>query len=125
VKDKTAPVVRIVSPVAGKRYARGPRMLTGTVNETGGIAQVFLRIRATTGGTTSAASHCRWFSGKRGVFTHRTPPCSRARFFRIGTDTKWSYLLPGRLGKGRYVVDVKVLDRAYNAGRGSVPFEVR
>jgi hypothetical protein len=59
------------------------------------------------------------------VFTHRTVPCSRARFFRVGTDTRFSYLLPARLRKGKYVLDVKVLDRAYNAGRSSVPFGVK
>jgi hypothetical protein len=46
----------------------------------------------------TAKSRCRWFSGKRGVFTHRTVPCSKARFFRVGTNPKFSYLLPSRLG---------------------------
>ena len=38
---------------------------------------------------------------------------------------KFSYLLPARLRHGKYVLDVKVLDRAYNAGRASVPFGVK
>jgi hypothetical protein len=125
VKDTTAPVIHISSLTPGKTYSSGPRELAGTVDETGGIAQVFLRVRATNGGNLTAASRCRWFSGKRGVFTHRTVPCSRARFFRIGTDPNFSYLLPSRLGKGKYVLDVKVLDRAYNAGRVAVPFKVK
>ena len=49
----------------------------------------------------------------------------KARFFRLGANPKFSYLLPSRLGKGKYVLDVKVLDRAYNAGRASVPFRVK
>jgi hypothetical protein len=118
-------VIHISSPMPGKTYSSGPRELAGTVDETGGIAQVFLRLRATDGGHLTAASRCRWFSGKRGVFTHRTVPCSRARFFRIGTDAKFSYLLPSRLGTGKYVLDVKVLDRAYNAGRMAVAFKVK
>ena len=124
-KDATPPVVHISSLEPGKQYDKGPRVLSGDVDENGGIAQVFLRLRATDGGDLTAASRCRWFSGKRGVFTNRTVPCSKARFFRIGTNAKFSYLLPARLGKGKYVFDVKVLDRAYNAGRSSTPFGVK
>ena len=124
-KDTIAPVIHVTSPAAGKDYPIGPRVLSGGVDEAGGIAQVFLRLRATDGGNLTSASRCRWFSGKRGVFTHRTVPCSKARFFRIGTSAKISYLLPARLRHGKYVLDVKVLDRAYNAGRASVPFGVR
>jgi hypothetical protein len=59
------------------------------------------------------------------VFTHRTVPCSKARYFRIGSNARWSYLLPARLRTGKYVLDVKVLDRAYNVGRMAVPFGVK
>ena len=61
----------------------------------------------------------------RVVFTHRTVPCSKARFFRLGSDPRFSYLLPTRLRSGKYALDVKVLDRAYNAGRMAVPFNVK
>ena len=125
VKDTTPPVVHVGSPVAGKEYARGPRLLSGSADDAGGIAQVFLRLRATAGGNVTSASRCRWFSGKRQVFTHRTVRCSRARFFRVGSQPKFSYLLPARLGKGKYVLDVKVLDRAYNARRETVSFKVK
>jgi hypothetical protein len=125
VKDTTPPVIKIGSLTPGKTYSSGPRLLAGEATDAGGIAQVFLRLRATDGGNLTAASRCRWFSGKRGVFTHRTVPCSKARFFRLGTNPKFSYLLPSRLGKGKYVLDVKVLDRAYNAGRMDVPFKVK
>jgi hypothetical protein len=125
VKDTTPPMVSVTSLTPGKTYRKGPRVLSGLAADAGGIAQVFLRLRATDGGKLTAASRCRWFSGKRGVFTHRTVPCSRARFFRIGANPKFSYLLPSRLGNGSYVLDVKVLDRAYNAGRSAVPFKVK
>ena len=36
-----------------------------------------------------------------------------------------SYLLPSRLRHGKYVLDVKVLDRADNAGRMTAPFSVK
>ena len=124
-KDTTPPAVHIDTITDGKTYPTGPRVLAGDVDDDGGIAQVFLRLRATDGGNLTAASRCRWFSGKRGVFTHRTVPCSRARFFRIGTDRHFSYLLPARLRHGRYVLEVKVLDRSYNAGRSVAAFGVR
>jgi hypothetical protein len=100
-------------------------VLAGQVDDAGGIAQVFLRLRSTDGGGLSAASRCQWFSGKRGVFTHRTVPCSKARFFRIGAKAGFSYLLPARLRTGKYVLDVKVLDRSYNVGRSAVAFGVK
>jgi hypothetical protein len=124
-KDTTPPVVRVSSLRARKTYSSGPRVLSGEAHDSGGIAQVFLRLRATNGGDLRSASKCRWFSGKRGAFTHRMVPCAKARFFRIGSNVRWSYLLPSKLGKGSYVLDVKVLDRAYNAGRATVPFKVR
>ena len=125
VKDTIAPVVHVGSPLPGKQYDRGPRLLSGAVDEASGIAEVFLRLRSTDGGALTSASRCRWFSGKRGVFTHRTVPCSKARYFRIGSNPRWSYLLPARLRTGKYVLDVKVLDRAYNAGRSAVAFGVK
>src|SRR3954453_18231633 len=124
-KDLTPPTVSLDSLTPGKTYSPGPGVLAGHAADSGGIAQVFLRLRATDGGSTTAASRCRWFSGKRGVFTHRTVPCSKTRFFRIGSNPKFSYLLPSRLGKGKYVLDVKVLDRSYNAGRLAVSFKVK
>jgi hypothetical protein len=124
-KDTTPPVIKIGSLTPGKTYSSGPRLLAGDADDAGGIAQVFLRLRATDGGNLAAASRCRWFSGKRGVFTHRTVPCSKARFFRLGANPKFSYLLPSRLRSGKYVLDVKVLDRTYNAGRMAVPFQVK
>ena len=124
-KDTTPPVVHVTSLKTGKTYARGPRELAGQVDEAGGIAQVFLRLRATNGGDLTSAARCRWFSGRRGVFTHRTVACSKARFFRIGSNARWSYLLPSRLANGSYVLDVKVLDRTYNAGRTTVRFKVK
>jgi hypothetical protein len=124
-KDTTPPVVRLSSIEPGKVYAAGPRVLSGEAEDAGGIAQVFLRLRSTDGGGLTADSRCRWFSGKRGVFTHRTVPCSKARYFRIGTNARFSYLLPAPLRSGHYVLEVKVLDKAYNAGRSEAAFRVK
>src|SRR5439155_7744557 len=68
-KDTTPPVVHITSLRAGEMFDKGPRLLTGDVDEAGGIAQVFLRLRYTGGGgITGAKALCHWFSGKRQVF---------------------------------------------------------
>ena len=123
-KDTTPPVVTIGEPVDGRTYASGPRLLSGNVSDDHGLYQVFLRLRQAGSGGTSAA-RCRWYSAKREVFTHRTVPCSRARFFRIGKSGNWSYLLPARLRKASYVLDVKVLDTSYNAGRDTASFRVK
>ena len=39
-----------------------------------------------------------------------------ASFLRIGDRADWSYLLPERLGRGRYVLEVKATDGAFNRG---------
>lgn len=123
VKDTTPPLVTIGQPVDGRTYSSGPRLLSGNVSDDHGLQQVFLRLRKP--GSGASATRCRWYSAKREVFTHRTVPCSRSRFFRIGKSGNWSYLLPARLRSGGYVLDVKVLDTSYNAGRKSASFRVR
>ena len=51
-------------------------------------------------------------------------------YFAIGDRPDWSYLLPARLGQGRYVLDVIAIDKAGNRdrlarGRSRVVFFVR
>jgi hypothetical protein len=38
----------------------------------------------------------------------------------IGDDADWSYLLPSKLPKGSYVLEVKAIDAAGNAGEPAV-----
>ena len=50
--------------------------------------------------------------------------------FSIGDRQDWSYLLPERLGKGRYVLDVIAIDKlgtrdSITRGRNRVVFHVR
>jgi hypothetical protein len=71
---------------------------------------------------------CTWWSGRRERFVGRS--CRKAFFFAIGDAAEWSYLLPHRLPRGRYVLDVKAFDRARNReesfvkGRNRVAFRV-
>lgn len=123
-KDTTPPLVKIGEPVDGRTYSNGPRLLSGQVSEESGIHQVFLRL-SQAGSAGASKSLCRWYSAKRELFTHRRVPCSRSRFFRVGKTGTWSYLLPARLGRGGYVLDVKVLDTSYNVGRATASFRVR
>jgi hypothetical protein len=117
-RDEQPPVARIATPRDGATYRRAPRVIAGTVEENAGIHQVYVRVRAIGRGG------CRWLSGARETFT-RPGTCARARFIRIGAAPEWSYQLPFALPAGRrYVVDVKVLDRALNRGTEQVRFRV-
>jgi hypothetical protein len=42
--------------------------------------------------------------------------CGHGSFLRIGDRADWSYLLPKRLGRGRYVLEAKAIDGAFNRG---------
>ena len=67
---------------------------------------------------------CAYFSGRRERF--RKMRCGRGSFLRIGDRADWSYLLPKRLGRGRYVLEVKAIDGAFNRGAVErVPFRVK
>jgi len=116
-RDTKAPLARIGSIRNGARYRRGPRLLRGSVQEDRGLHQVYFRLRRI------AAGGCRWFSGARADFT-RARTCASPRFARVGDQPSWSYLLPRRLERGRYILEAKALDRAWNAGRARVRFTV-
>ncbi len=110
--DRTTPSVRLAAPLEGKRFtrAKAPRTLKGSVT-TGpsGIAKIELRITRRTG------ARCVMYDGARERFV-RMARCGAERgvWFPVGTSADWSYLLPGPLARGRYVVDVRVTDRAGN-----------
>ena len=98
---------------------RAPRTLRGTVaSDPSGLLAVKLRLRRQVG------RKCSYFSGSRERF--RRARCGRGSFFKIGDRADWSYLLPKRLGKGRYVLEAKAIDRAFNRGAVTrVRFRVR
>ena len=125
--DRTAPSARLLSPRDGRRYRRSrfvPRALRGIVTESGsGIRSVKLRLTRRRGG------RCWYFSGRRERFVGTR--CGRGSFFRVGEAATFSYLLPGRLERGRYVLDAAAVDKAFNRdtvgqrGRNRAVFEVR
>lgn len=118
VEDRRPPVATISSLRHGARYRRAPRVIRGSVQEDEAIHQVYVRVRSIGRGG------CRWLSGRRETFT-RPRTCARARFIRVGDAAEWAYQLPFALPAGRrYIVDVKVLDRALNRASQQVRFRV-
>jgi hypothetical protein len=125
--DRTAPRSRLVGPRDGKRYRRGvfaPRALRVAIAESGaGILSVKLRL------TRRVGDRCWSYSGKRERFIGQR--CGRGFFFTVGDAATVDYLLPEKLPRGRYVLDVKATDKAFNRdtvrqrGRNRVVFEVR
>ena len=88
---------------------RAPRLLRGTVTaDPSGLLAVKLRL------TRRVGKRCSYFSGSRERF--RPVRCGRGSFFKIGDQAGWSYLLPKRLGRGRYVLEAKAVDGAFNRG---------
>ena len=98
---------------------RAPRLLRGTVTaDPSGLLAVKLRL------TRRVGRKCSYFSGTRERF--RRMRCGRGSFFKIGDSARWSYLLPKRLGRGRYVLEAKAIDGAFNRGAATrVRFRVK
>jgi hypothetical protein len=123
--DTIAPLGRIAGIREGRRFkrTRAPRTLHGTVApDPSGLRAVKLSL------TRSAGGRCQLYSPSRERF--RNSRCGRRVNFSIGDRADWSYLLPRRLGKGRYVLDVIAVDKAGNRdrlarGRSRVVFFVR
>jgi hypothetical protein len=122
--DRLAPLAKLLGISDHQTFAKGkgPRTLKATVSDTSGLAAVKFRLTRRSGG------RCFYFSGKRQEL-ERTR-CGRAFFFKVGDSSDVSYLLPERLGPGRYVLDIAAVDRAGNRSalaRGStrVVFTVR
>jgi hypothetical protein len=122
--DRLAPLAKLLGIADHQTFAKGkgPRTLKASVSDVSGLAAVKLRLTRRTGG------RCFYFSGRRQEL-ERTR-CGRGFFFRAGDGPNVSYLLPERLPRGRYVLDLGAVDRAGNRSalaRGStrVVFTVR
>ena len=111
-KDKRAPRGKILSIREGQHFAKGkgPRKLSGIVTpDPSGIADVRLRL------TRNDHSHCQTFDGRsERLVDLKRCGAKRGKWFSAGDREQWSYLLPSRLGRGRYVLDVEARDRAGN-----------
>jgi hypothetical protein len=126
--DRRAPLGQILSIRNAQKFRRGhgPRLLRGEVAaDPSGVSRIRLRLTRRFGG------RCSTFAGRKGRFARmRVCGAVHGRWFSIGNDQQWSFLLPKRLGPGRYVLDVEARDRAGNRdtslvrGRSRVVFRV-
>ncbi len=117
--DRTPPTAHLSGLTDHATLPRGPRELRGSFSD---AAVVKLRL------TKRLGKRCWYFSGRseRFVGTH----CGRGAYFKIGTTADWSYLLPQRLARGRYVLDAIAIDASGNRtplarGTTRVVFTVR
>ncbi len=109
-----------------ERFAKGkgPRELSGTATDPQGIRQVTLRL------TRRIGKRCYTFSGSREKFVGARCGASNGTWFKAAESGDWSYLLPSRAGKGRYVLDVRGtdtngnVDRDLDRGRNRIVFHV-
>lgn len=105
-----------------RKRRRAPRTLRATVEDAGPLGAVALSI------TRQRGKRCRAFNDTLGRFARIR--CGRHPRFGVGTDKAVSFLLPKRLGRGRYVFDVVATDTAGNQeqlarGRNRIVFRVR
>lgn len=111
-KDTTPALGQIKGVLEQQRFARGkgPRTLTGIANaDASGLRLVQLRLER------NDRNRCSTFDGARERFVRmRRCGAQRAKWFSAGTKSPWSYLLPSRLPRGRYVLDVRTTDGAGN-----------
>lgn len=111
-KDTVAANAAITAIAEGRKYAKGkgPRQLGGKVGSDGsGVKDVLLRL------TRNDKGKCSTYDGKTEKFkTIKKCGATHGVWFSAGSDASWSYLLPSSLGRGRYVLDVNVVDKAGN-----------
>ena len=112
--DRSAPSSAIVGIAEGQRFERGsaPRRLRAQVApDPSGLFAVKLRL------TRNDRGRCTYFSGSTERFriNHKARCSASAGFwFGVGDRSAVDYLLPSRLPRGRYVLDVNAIDKAFN-----------
>ena len=123
-KGPYAVVAAVARLIDGHRYAKGraPRLLAGRVLAHTTVASVSLRLRR------SYKHRCYAYNGASERFG--SARCGEGGFFKVGTQSSFSYLLPESLRPGRYVLDVQATDVAGNRttlarGTSRIVFYVR
>jgi hypothetical protein len=105
------------------RHGKGPRVLRGAVRpDPAGLRAVRLSLQRKVDG------RCRAYSIPRERFVKRR--CGAHPTFKVASEGEFSYLLPKRLGPGRYDLRMIAVDRAGNRdrvrrGKNRVVFTVR
>jgi hypothetical protein len=101
-----AVVAKATDVLEGHIYtpAKAPRVLSGTVASHTQVASVDLRLRR------SYRGRCYAYNGKSERFARAH--CGSGSFFKVASTASFSYLLPGALAPGRYVLDLEATDAA-------------
>jgi hypothetical protein len=121
--DRTPPTAKLAGLEDHAVLRTGPRELRGSFSDSSAIKTIKLRL------TKRLGKKCWYFSGRSEKF--RGSRCGKGPYFAIEASGRdWSYLLPSRLGKGRYVLDAVAIDGAGNRtplarGTTRVVFTVR
>jgi hypothetical protein len=88
------------------RHGQGPRILAGQIDAHSTVTSVDLALRR------SYRGRCSAYDGTSERFVKAS--CGHDSEFKAATAGNFSYLLPARLGPGRYVLDVTAMDLAGN-----------
>jgi hypothetical protein len=106
-------------------FGHGPRELHGSVEpDAAGLARVELRLERRHRGI------CQAYDARRERLRRIHCGAAHAPWFHAGNQPLFSYLLPFALPRGRYVLDVRALDRVgrtdrrLQRGRNRVTFYV-
>ena len=127
-RDREAPAAALTGIRDGQRFVRGkaPRRITATVTpDPSGLHVVKLRL------TRRVGARCSYLSGRSERFLRARCGSNRSPWFAVGDRQEVDYLLPQALARGRYVLDVNAVDKAYNRddvrrrGANRVVFHVR
>jgi hypothetical protein len=110
--DRTAPRARLLGLRDHQVFSRrrAPRVIRVAVpDDPSTVKKVDLRL------TRQVGRRCWYFSGPRARFVRSR--CVRRVFFSVPVQPRISFLLPRRLGRGRYVLDAVAIDGAGNRQR--------
>jgi hypothetical protein len=101
-----AVVAKATNVVNGRVYTRAktPRVISGTVASHTQVSSVEMRLRR------SYRGRCYAYNGTSERFARAR--CGSGSFFKVSSAPSFSYLLPGALAPGRYVLDLEATDAA-------------
>ena len=139
--DRTAPRSAILGIAEGQVFprSRAPRVLRGLVGEPAGAQPragalvpdasgvLMVKVRL----TRNAGGRCSAYSVRRERFVRTRCGARHGWYAKVSDRAEWEYQLASRLARGRYVLDVKAIDRAFNRddtrrrGENRVVFRVR
>lgn len=125
--DRTPPTFAFTAITDNAVFAtgHGPRTLRGAAGQDpSGLQDVRIRLVRRT------KTRCYVYDNRVERFRQRTCRLNGRGYFSVGDRAAFSFLLPERLGRGRYILDAHALDKAGNLsplarGTSRIAFSVR